>query len=136
MTVSVTWGHGIRLKCEVQEIEPEGDCLMFQNQYKFNTATNKYDRVLMPSPPLGMILRSLNYCSHKLNGLGLTLMDINGYRKKYNNYLDQVLEKNFKDLPEGCFRGFENEVQRELLHSIHEFFLSIAVKDRVGFSNP
>ena len=127
MTVHVTWGHSRDILCEVQEIIPEGDYLCFQNQYKLNLATNNYDRVLTPSPPLGIVLTLLEDCSQRLERpLGMMLMTVNDWRKKLDQYLDYVLENDFHDFPEHCFRGSENEVQRDLLCHFHKYYESTA----------
>lgn len=55
MDVYVTWGHGKPIKCHVHEIEPKGDHLLSQLQYRPNLITNKLDIVQVSSPPLGMI---------------------------------------------------------------------------------
>lgn len=54
MKVSVTWGHGQPIRCEVLEFEPNGDFLLFAAQYRLNMKTNKYETVRVPSPPIGM----------------------------------------------------------------------------------
>ena len=55
MNVSVTWGYGLPINCEVREFEPEGDYLLLHSQYRLSMETNKYETVRVPSPPIGMI---------------------------------------------------------------------------------
>ena len=61
MDVSVTWGYGQPIKCEVREFEPVGDFLLFGTQYRFNLGTNQYETVRVPSPPIGMKPSSLHH---------------------------------------------------------------------------
>lgn len=127
MKIRVTWGHSKDISCDVQEIVPEGNLLCLQYQYKLNLATNLYDRVQTPSPPLGMLLTLLEDCSQKLERpLGMMLMSVNDWRKKLHDYLDYVLEHDFHDFPDHCFRGSENEVQRDLLRHFHKYYESTA----------
>lgn len=125
MTVFVTWGHSQPLRCNVQEIIPEGDHLCFQNQYRLNSV-EKYDLVRVPSLPLGMVFRSVEGCPQKLErSLGIMLMSNEEWRKILHNYLDSVLEHDFDDFPENCFHGTENQVQRDFLHSFFNYYQSI-----------
>lgn len=107
MVVYVGWGHGELMQCEVHEIEPEGDHLLSQNQYRLNEETGEYDTVRVPSPPIGMIC-----------------MWIDDWRKKLDTYLNQTLERNFHNFPERCFRGRDMEVQKDLLNDLHCCYLS------------
>lgn len=135
MTVSVTWGHSQPLKCHVQEIIPEGDHLCFQNQYRMNTA-EKYERVCVPSLPLGMVFRLVEGYPQRLErSLGIMLMSNEEWRKILHKYLDTVLEHDFHDFPENCFRGTENQVQRDFLHSFFKYYQSIPAAN-VGIPHP
>lgn len=107
MVVYVGWGHGKPIQCEVNEIEPEGDHLLSQNQYRPNLETGELETVRVPSPPIGM--------------MGMLIDD---WRKKLDKYLNETLEMDFEDFPECCFQGREIEVQRDLLHSVHRCYMS------------
>ncbi|MCJ1261157.1 hypothetical protein MMC22_001021 [Lobaria immixta] len=113
MIVYVGWGHGDLIRCEVHEIEPEGDHLLLQNQYRPNPETAELDTVQVPSPPIGMMC-----------------MPIEDWRKKLDKYLNETLETKFEDFPERCFRGREIEVQKDLLHSLHRYYVSPDAKEK------
>ncbi|MCJ1467668.1 hypothetical protein MMC07_006293 [Pseudocyphellaria aurata] len=112
MVVHVGWGHGELIVCEVQEIEPEGDHLLSQHQYKLNEETGEYDTVRVLSPPIGMML-----------------MSIEDWRKKLDTYLNETLESHFDNFPERCFRGRDMEVQKDLLYELHCCYLLGAEKE-------
>lgn len=107
MVVYVGWGHGKLIRCEVHEIEPEGDHLLSQNQYRPNLETGELETVRVPSPPIGM--------------MGML---INDWRKKLHKYLNETLETDFDNFPERCFRGREIEVQKDLLNYLHCYYMS------------
>lgn len=102
MVVHVGWGHGNLIMCEVHEIEPEGDHLLSQNQYRQNLKTGELETVRVPSPPIGMMS-----------------MHIDDWRKKLDKYLNETLDRDFRAFPERCFRGRDIEVQKDLLKSLH-----------------
>lgn len=102
MVVYVGWGHGKSIRCEVHEIEPEGDHLLSQSQYRPNLKTGQLETVRVPSPPIGMMT-----------------MLIDDWRKQLDKYLNETLETDFSKFPERCFRGHEIEVQKDLLQSLH-----------------
>lgn len=105
-TVYMTWGYGMPIRCEVHEIEPRGDDLLFQNQYRLNLTTTRYDLHKVPSPPLGIML-----------------LDVLPWRGKLNRYLDNLLQTEFDNFPGMCFRGSECAVQRDLLYPMHAYHL-------------
>ena len=113
LTVYVTWGYGRSIKCEVHEIEPKGNELLFQNQYRLNFATRRWDHHKVPSPPIGIML-----------------LDVVVWRRKLNSYLNNLVDTEFENFPETCFRDPECEVQKDLLHPIHAYHLES--KDIVG----
>ena len=104
--VLVTWGHGRAIKCEVEEVEPRDETLLFQNQYRLNEATSRYELMRIPSPPIGM-----------------KLLPTEEWRKKLDQYLDDLLERDFGNFPSKCMRGRDCLVQRDLLYPIHEYYL-------------
>ena len=106
-TVYMTWGYGSPIRCEVNEIEPKGDELLFQNQYRLDLATSRYDLHKIPSPPLGMML-----------------LEVVPWRQRLGSYLDNLLQKTeFGGFPVTCFQGPECAVQRDLLHPLHAYYL-------------
>ena len=126
MVVLVTWGHGKPIKCEVHEIEAEGDLLQSQNQYRPNLSTGQLDRVQVPSLPIGMILGLLNGTSPILERPpGMMLMSIRDWRWKLNNYLTDTLNDDFVTFPERCFRGRDLEVQREILQHLYDYYVVV-----------
>ncbi|KAL8936532.1 MAG: hypothetical protein Q9211_004141 [Gyalolechia sp. 1 TL-2023] len=104
MTVDLTWGYFRNIKCDVTEIEPNGPSLLLKNQYRLNLETNQYDLFQVPSPPLGMIL-----------------MPVDGWRKRLNLYLEELLKTSFGRFPEVCFRGEACRVERDFLLPIFEY---------------
>ncbi|KAI4093175.1 MAG: hypothetical protein LQ344_003002 [Seirophora lacunosa] len=104
MTVYLTWGYFRPIKCDATEIESNGPSLCFQNQFRLNLATDKYELVKVPSPPLGMVLMSV----------GL-------WRRRFNEYLEELLETSFWRFPEVCFRGDDCRVARDFLIPIFEY---------------
>ncbi|KAL9608725.1 MAG: hypothetical protein Q9167_006459 [Letrouitia subvulpina] len=105
MEVFVTWGYGGVIKCDVEEVEPLGDALLFQNQWKKNPATDKYDYVRTASPPIGIMYIATE-----------------AWRPKLNGYLDETIQKDFAGFPENCIRGKDVLVQKELLNSIFRYY--------------
>lgn len=105
-TVYMTWGYGKPIKCEVHEIEPRGNDLLFQNQYRLNLSTRRYDLHKVPSPPLGIML-----------------LDVPSWRQKLNCYLNNLLQTEFENFPRMCFRGSECAVQKDLLYHVHVYHL-------------
>lgn len=101
----MTWGYGKPIECEVNEIEPEGNDLLFQNQYRLNLDTEQYDLHKVPSPPLGIMLLSVGF-----------------WQKWWDDYLNDLLQSDFEGFPETCFRGRECMVQRDLLYPIHAYY--------------
>ena len=110
----LTWGYGNAIKCEVNEIEPIGDDLLFQNQYRLNLTTTRYDLCKVPSPPLGIML-----------------LEVGLWRQRLDRYLDNLLQAEFGGFPSTCFRGRECEVQRDLLHPMHAYYVEF--KDAVSY---
>ncbi|KAL8764298.1 MAG: hypothetical protein Q9184_000003 [Pyrenodesmia sp. 2 TL-2023] len=104
MVVYLTWGYDRPIKCDATEIEPVGSNLLQQNQFRLNLATNRYDVVTVPSPPLGMIL-----------------MAVAEWRRKFNIYLEELLETNFRQFPDVCFRGNDCRVAKDFLIPIFEY---------------
>ena len=105
LTVHVTWGHGRPIVCDVEEFEPLGDSLLYQNQYKKDLKTGSLDFVKTTSPPLGM-----------------KFIQIHNWRLKLLVYLDELLEKDFQGFPETCYSGADCEVQRALLCLLHQYY--------------
>ncbi|KAL8737788.1 MAG: hypothetical protein Q9181_001351 [Wetmoreana brouardii] len=103
LLVFVTWGYFRPIKCDVTEIESRGPSLLFQNQYRLNE-TGQYDRVQVPSPPLGMIL-----------------MAVDEWRARLDGYLEEALEKSFWGFPEACFRGEDCRIERDFLLPIFNY---------------
>ncbi|KAL8960602.1 MAG: hypothetical protein Q9193_002722 [Seirophora villosa] len=91
-------------RCDATEIESNGPSLCFQNQFRLNLATDKYELVKVPSPPLGMVLLSV----------GL-------WRRRLNEYLEELLEKRFWGFPEVCFRGDDCRVAKDFLIPIFKY---------------
>ena len=110
----LTWGYGKAIKCEVHEIEPEGDDLLFQNQYRLNLTTTQYDLCKVPSPPLGI--------KH---------IEVGFWRQRLVRYLHDFLQEEFGGFPSTCYRGRECEVQKDLLHPMHAYYMEF--KDVVSY---
>ncbi|KAL8843545.1 MAG: hypothetical protein Q9170_000049 [Blastenia crenularia] len=104
MTVYLTWGYFRPIKCDVTEIVSNGPSLLLQNQYRLNLATDQYELVQVPSPPLGMML-----------------MLVKEWRSKLNQYLEDLLQTSFRRFPEVCFRGEACRVERDFLLPIFEY---------------
>ena len=104
--VHMTWGYGSPIGCEVNEIEPEGDQLLFQNQYRLDLTTSRYHLHKIPSPPLG-----------------IRLLEVGPWRQRLDRYLDNLLQTEFGGFPVTCFQGRECAVQRDLLHPLHAYYL-------------
>ena len=105
MVVQVTCGIGESIFCPVQEIQPNGNSLLFQNQYRKNLETNDYDLVAVSSPPIGM-----------------RLMQVPEWQKRLDMFLDDLLQNGFRSFPELCIQGSDCEVQRDLLHVLHRYY--------------
>lgn len=104
MVVELTWGYFRPIKCNATEIEPVGGNLLLQNQFRLDLATNRYDVVKVPSPPLGMVM-----------------MAVSEWRLKFDNYLEELLRTSFWRFPEVCFRGNDCRVARDFLIPIFEY---------------
>lgn len=129
MIVSVTWGYGRLIKCEVQEFEPNEDFLSLHFQYRWSMMTNRYETVRVSSAPIGMI-SSLHNCPQRLERLlGIVLMEPMDWRRKLHSYLDREVEENFAGFPERFFRGEEFEVQKDILCALHDYH--VALKEKV-----
>ena len=102
--VYMTWGHGKPILCDVTEIEPEGESLLSQNQYRLNLTTSRYELHKVPSPPLGIML-----------------LNVKVWRSGLEEYLDDLLSTDFDGFPEMCFQGVECAIQRDLLKPIHRY---------------
>ncbi|KAL8643275.1 MAG: hypothetical protein Q9226_008412, partial [Calogaya cf. arnoldii] len=103
--VLVTWGHPFRpIKVDVTEIELVGKHLLFQNQYRLNVVTDKYDLFQIPSPPLAIML-----------------MAVDVWRVNLDAYLEGILRDDFRRFPAVCFRGDACRVERDLLIPIIEY---------------
>lgn len=136
MNVYVTWGYGNPIKCPVYEVEPEGDLLLFQLQYRQNRITGEFDVVRVPSPALGLV-ETLHDSLHPLKRpLGIKDMNLEPWRKNMNNYLDETLETNFETFPACCFQGQENAMQRDLLTALHNYYLASDGRVRKRVFNP
>ena len=53
-------------------------------------------------------------------------MAVEQWRKELDSYLEDTLKANFQTFPERCFRGPDNEAQRDLLNSLHDYYLALA----------
>ena len=106
MVVQVTCGIGKNILCPVQEIIPKGTSLLTQNQYRKNLDTNDYELFPVPSPPIGM-----------------RLIQVPEWQKSLEGYLDDLLENGFHAFPDLCVQGTDCEVQRDLLHVLHDHYL-------------
>ncbi|KAL8783394.1 MAG: hypothetical protein Q9213_004653 [Squamulea squamosa] len=106
--VLLTWGYYRPIKVDATEIEAVGTNLLVQDQYRLNLATNQYERIQVPSLPLGM-----------------QLMSVVRWRKELDRYLEELLERDFQRFPKVCFRGNHNVVQHHLLLSIFEYHESV-----------
>lgn len=103
--VDVTWGSKfLEMKFDVTEVEPIGDGLLYQNQFRLNLVTNQYDPVRVPSPPLG-----------------IQLMEVADYRAELDQKLEEILRASFWEFPEVCFRGDDCRVERDFLIPIFEY---------------
>ncbi|KAL8924617.1 MAG: hypothetical protein Q9208_003932 [Pyrenodesmia sp. 3 TL-2023] len=81
-----------------------GPNLLQQNQFRLNLATNRYDVVTVPSPPLGMVM-----------------MAVAEWRLKFDTYLEELLQTSFRQFPETCFRGDDCRVAKDFLIPIYEY---------------
>lgn len=113
MVVYLTWGYYRHIKCDATEIESRGPNLLQQNQFRLNLATNRYDIVTVPSPPLGMVL-----------------MPVAEWRRKLNDYLEDLLRTSFWQFPDVCFRGDDYRVAKDFLIPVFEYHE--AATDRVS----
>ena len=129
MTVSITWGYGLPIKVDVKEFEPKGDFLLLQSQYRWSMATNNYETVRVPSPPIGRNGCCSTYGSRTERFLGIVLIDSKDWQKKLNAHFDWEVEENFAGFPERCFRGQQFEVQKDILNGLHSHHF--ALKQRV-----
>lgn len=129
MTVSITWGYGLPIKVDVKEFKPKGDFLLLQSQYRWSMATNKYETVRVPSPPIGRNGRCSTNDSKTESPLGIVLIDSKDWQKKLDAHFDWEVEENFAGFPEQCFRGQQFEVQKDILNSLHSHH--VALKQRV-----
>ena len=106
LEVQITWGYGDPIICEVTEIVPEGESLLYQNQYRLDLTTNRYGLHKVPSPPIG-----------------IQVLYVDVWRSELNSYLNNLILADFKGFPDACFRGSDCEVQRDLLRPLHRYFL-------------
>ena len=95
--------------CDVNEFKPQGDSLLYQNQYKKDLGTGGWYLARTPSPPLGMILIRIHHC-----------------RSQLLEYLDNILEEHFEGFPQACYHGVEYQVQRGLLGILHRYHIATA----------
>ncbi len=103
--VYVTWGPKFHpIKFVATEVEPIGERLLYQNQYRLNLVTQKYDPVQVPSPPLG-----------------IQLMNVVKYRARLDQYLEEILRDSFREFPTESFRGDDCRVERDFLIPIFEY---------------
>lgn len=109
----MTWGYGNPIPCEVTEVEPVGESLLYQNQYRLNLATNLLELHRVPSPPIG-----------------IEFLNVESWGPQLDVYLDDLLDNKFNGFPDTCFRGYECEIQRDLLRPLHQYFLDST--DTVG----
>lgn len=105
MTVSVTWGYFEPIECNVTEFEAAGMNLLFANQFRLNSATNRFENVKIPSPPLGM-----------------TLIEVPAWRLKFATDVERLLQTNFRGFPEACLRGDYYRVAKDFLNPIFEYY--------------
>lgn len=107
LTVYVTCGIGFPIKCDVWEIEPKDNTLLYQSQYRLNEQTSQYERGDFASPPIGMkmILRE-------------------EWRPKLEQYIKTILSNYFKTFPDKCYRGTACEVQKDILRLLHRYYLA------------
>ena len=105
--VYVTWGYGRSIKCNVSEVEPEGERLLFQSQYRLDLTSNKLVLRRVPSPPLGM-----------------QMLQTKEWRNRLDEYLDTFLVKDFLGFPEVCIRGDHTRVQKDFLIPIYDYYMS------------
>ncbi|KAL8905824.1 MAG: hypothetical protein Q9207_002395 [Kuettlingeria erythrocarpa] len=113
MVVELTWGYFRPIKCHATEVEPLGPNLLLQNQFRLDLATNRYDAVTVPSPPLGMVMTPASE-----------------WRLEFNKYLEELLETRFGRFPEFCFRGDDCRVARDFLIPIFEYHKRATTKAR------
>ena len=109
----MTWGYGNSIPCEVTEVESVGESLLYQNQWRLNLATNLLDPYRVPSPPIG-----------------IETLDVESWGSRLDAYLDDLLDNDFDGIPDTCFRGYELEIQRDLLRPLHKYCLDST--DTVG----
>ena len=104
-TVYLTWAHGVPpIKVDATEVEPKGDSILFQNQYWLNLTTNQYDLHQVRSPPLG-----------------IALLAPPARRAMLDGYIEDILQKSFRRVPEVCFRGDDCRVEMDFLLPIYEY---------------
>ena len=106
-TVYVTCGIGGPIKCEILEIEPKDNTLLFQSQYRLNEQTSQYEVNLFPSPPVG-----------------IRMIYFDEWRPKLKKYINDILLEDFNSFPDKCYRGIACEVQQDLLRSLHQYYLA------------
>lgn len=107
LTVYVTCGIGVPIKCEVLEIKPKDGTLLYQSQYRLNEQTSTYEKGDFPSPPIGM-----------------RMIYFEEWRPKLEQYIENILFKDFKTFPDKCYRGTACEVQKDLLRPLHRYYLN------------
>lgn len=103
MHIYVKWAHGLPIKVVVEEFYPNGNHLLYQDQYVLKSSG--YEREKVASLPIGMTEAFLRLWSPEMH-----------------RYLDRTLdEPSFSMFPENCFRGPQNEAQRALIHAISKY---------------
>lgn len=103
MHIYVKWAHGLPIKVVVEEFCPNGNHLLYQDQYVLKSSG--YEREKVASLPIGMTEAFLRLWSPEMH-----------------RYLDRTLdEPSFSIFPENCFRGPQNGAQRALIHAISKY---------------
>ena len=103
MHIHVKWAHGLPIKVGVQEFFPNGNHLLYMDQYILENGAYKREQVA--SLPIGMTEALLRQWSPEMH-----------------SYLDRTLdEPSFPMFPENCFRGSHNGAQRALIHAISKY---------------
>lgn len=98
LTVMMTCGQKTmpRIPVKVYEFQPRGDALLVQIQYNTDPVTHQRVAIRKKSPALGMV--HINY----------------NEEKKYDKYIDDIVDHHLDDFAELCWQEDDNDFQPKL----------------------
>ena len=112
----MTCGIGAPIKCEVFEIEPKDNTLLYQSQYRLNEQSSQYEFGLFPSPPVG-----------------IRMIYFDDWRPKLEGHIENILLRDFDSFPDRCYRGTACAVQKDLLRPLQQYWLATGPLGRVSY---